>query len=79
MSANQVVSQTSQELITLASSARQLGDRMFFLQVERLKSEFEKSLHRYSHLQRVTIQSLKRFGKLHLIICLGSFFQNEIN
>ena len=55
MSANQVVNQTSQELVQLASIARTTGDRMFHLQVERLKSEFEKSLQRYSSLQKVSI------------------------
>lgn len=54
MSANQVVNQTSQELVQLASVARTAGDRMFHLQVERLKSEFEKSLQRYSSLQKVS-------------------------
>lgn len=53
MSANQVVNQTSQELIMLATAAKQTGDRMYYLQVERLKSEFEKSLNRYSSLQKV--------------------------
>ena len=54
MSTNQVVSQTSQDLVQLAASARSIGDRMFHLQVERLKSEFEKSLQRYSLLQKVS-------------------------
>ncbi len=53
MSANQIVNQTSQELMTLASTARRTGDRMFHLQVERLKKEFEQSLQRYSNLQKV--------------------------
>ena len=53
MSTNQIVNQTSQDLVQLATLARSIGDRMFFLQVERLKSEFETSLKRYSGLQQV--------------------------
>jgi len=59
MSANQVVNQTSQELVQLASVARTAGDRMFHLQVERLKSEFEKSLQRYSSLQKDVAAKMK--------------------
>ena len=60
MSTNQVVSQTSQELVQLASVARTAGDRMFHLQVERLKSEFEKTLQRYSSLQKVSSPDIKK-------------------
>jgi len=59
MSANQVVNQTSQELVQLASVAHTAGDRMFHLQVERLKSEFEKSLQRYSSLQKDVAGKMK--------------------
>ena len=55
MSANQIVNQTSQELVTLAATARLTGDRMSHLQVDRLKLEFEKSLQRYSALQKVKL------------------------
>lgn len=53
MSANQIVNQTTQELMALAAAARLSGDRMSHLQLDRLKLEFEKSLQRYSTLQKV--------------------------
>lgn len=59
MSANQIVNQTSQELVTLAATARLTGDRMSHLQVDRLKLEFEKSLQRYSALQKEVASKMK--------------------
>lgn len=61
ISANQIINQTSQELLQLAATAQQTKDRMFHLQVERLKREFEKSLNRYSMLQKVTIHCYSIF------------------
>ncbi|XP_057369135.1 syntaxin-7-like [Daphnia carinata] len=59
MSANQIVNQTSQELMALATAARLSGDRMCHLQLDRLKLEFEKSLQRYSTLQKEVAGKMK--------------------
>jgi len=63
MSTNQVINQTSQDMAQLVVFAR--SDRIFLLQVERLKNEFEKSLQRYSTLQKDVAKKMKQVLPLH--------------
>ena len=61
LSVKQVVAQTKQEFILLANTTHKIGKEnrkeqiMFQLQMEKLKSDFESSLQRYSRLQNVNI------------------------